>query len=298
MPGTPKASSRRKVRPSSAGSTASANGAAAVAAPTPARPTRPSRCHRRAGPPWSRWVSAVTHLLDAVKISKRFDGITALCDVSVCVDRCELVALIGPDGGSVTFDGRDLGGLAPYRRSRLGLGRTFQQIELFTGLTVLEHLLVADRAQRCRSALGRDLTGRSAPTAEELSRCRSVLDLVGLGGDADRPAESLSLGRGRVVELARALVCEPRLLFLDEPSSGLGAKETADMAAVLEQVRTERDLTILLCEHDVPFVERLATRTYVLDSGRLIAEWPTAEALVQPAVRTAYLGVGAQAYPL
>jgi branched-chain amino acid transport system ATP-binding protein len=258
----------------------------------------------------------VIHLLDAVKISKRFDGITALCDVSVCVERGEVVALIGPNGagkttlfncltgllrpddGAVTFDGRDLGGLAPYQRSRLGLGRTFQQIELFTGLTVLEHLLVADRAQRCRRALGRDLTGRSAPTAEELLRCRSVLDLLGLGDDADRPAESLSLGRGRIVELARALVCEPRLLFLDEPSSGLGAQETADMAAVLEQVRTERDLAILLCEHDVPFVERLATRTYVLDSGRLIAEGPTAEALGRPVVRRAYLGVGAQAHPL
>jgi branched-chain amino acid transport system ATP-binding protein len=257
----------------------------------------------------------VTRLLDAVKISKRFDGITALCDVSVCVDRGELVALIGPNGagkttlfncltgvlrpddGSVTFDGRDLGGLAPYQRSRLGLARTFQQIELFTGLTVLEHLLVADRAQRYRSALGRDLTGRSAATADELSRCRSVLELVGLGDDADRSAESLSLGRGRVVELARALVCEPRLLFLDEPSSGLDTQETAHMAAVLEQVRTGRDVAILLCEHDVPFVERLASRTYVLDSGHLIAEGPTAEALAQPVVRTAYLGVGAQAYP-
>ncbi len=253
----------------------------------------------------------MAHLLEAVEITKRFDGITALCDVSVCVDRGELVALIGPNGagkttlfncltgvlrpdaGSVTFDGRDLGGLAPYQRSRLGLGRTFQQIELFAGLTVLEHLLVADRAQRYRGALGRDLAGRSTPTGDELMRCRSVLELVGLGNDADRPAESLSLGRGRVVELARALVCEPRLLFLDEPSSGLDADETADMASVLEQVRTEGDLAILLCEHDVPFVERLASRTYVLDSGRLIAEGPTAEALAQPAVRTAYLGVGA-----
>src|ERR687897_47246 len=269
MPGTPKASSRRRVRPSSTGSSASADGAAAVAGPTPARRTRPSRCHRRAGRPWSRWVSAVIHLLDAVKISKRFDGITALCDVSVCIERGEVVALIGPNGAGKTT--------------------------LFNCLT---GVLRPDRAQRCRSALGRDLIGRSSPTAAELSRCRCVLDLVGLGDDADRPAESLSLGRGRVVELARALVCEPRLLFLDEPSSGLGAQETGDMAAVLEQVRTERDLAVLLCEHDVPFVERLANRTYVLDSGRIIAEGPTAEALGQPAVRTAYLGVGAQAYPL
>jgi branched-chain amino acid transport system ATP-binding protein len=159
----------------------------------------------------------MTALLEATGISKRFAGITALDDVSVRVDAGELVALIGPNGagkttlfdclagvvrpdaGTVRFDGRDLRGLPPYERSRLGLARTFQQIELFAGLTVLEHLLVADRAQRYRGAFMRDLLARSRPTAEELDRCAAVLDLVGLVADADRPAESLTLGRGRVV---------------------------------------------------------------------------------------------------
>jgi branched-chain amino acid transport system ATP-binding protein len=251
----------------------------------------------------------VTPLLEARGITKRYDGITALEGVSVRVERGELVALIGPNGagkttlfdclagvvrpddGTVMYDGRDLRGLAPYRRSRIGLGRTFQQIELFAGLSVLDHLLVADRAQRYRGALGRDLLGWSHPTAAELERCHAVLGLVGLSDDADRPAEALTLGRGRVVELARALMCEPRLLFLDEPSSGLDASETGDMAVVLDRARAARDLTILLCEHDVPFVEWLATRTYVLDSGHLIAEGPTDEVLARPEVRRAYLGV-------
>ena len=96
-----------------------------------------------------------------------------------------------------------------------------------------------------------------------------------------------------MVELARALVCRPRLLFLDEPSSGLDEAEAGEMAGVLEDVQRERDVAIVLCEHDVAFVERLASRTYVLDAGLLIAEGPTAEVLASPEVRTAYLGDGA-----
>ena len=117
-----------------------------------------------------------------------------------------------------------------------------------------------------------------------------MLEQLGLMADAERPAEALSLGRGRVVELARALICRPRLLFLDEPSSGLDGDETDDMAAVLEAVQRDQDIAIVLCEHDVALVERLASRTYVLDTGRLIAEGPTAEVMASPRVRAAYLG--------
>jgi branched-chain amino acid transport system ATP-binding protein len=250
----------------------------------------------------------VTAMLEATDISKRFSGIAALVDVSLEVGSRELVGLIGPngagkttlfnclagvidpDGGKVHLDGQDLRGMAPFRRARLGVARTFQRIELFGGLTVREHLLVADRAQRRRGGLLRDLTGRSKPNADELARAATVLELVGLTAEADHPAQSLPLGRGRLVELARALVCEPRLLFLDEPSSGLDVHETMAMAQVLEQVQAEREVAILLCEHDVPFVERLAARTYVLDCGRLIAEGETSEVLADPAVRMAYLG--------
>ncbi len=250
-------------------------------------------------------------VLVANHIDKRFEGIAALSDVSVHLEPGELVALIGPNGagkttlfnclsgvlrpnsGQILLKGRDLSGLAAHERARLGLARTFQRMELFGSLTVREHLFVAHRAQRRGASLWRDLTGRSRPTPQEREQCDAVLELVGLGDHADRPAHSLTLGTGRVVELARALVCDPELLFLDEPSSGLDHRETEHMGTVLEQVRAERGTTILLCEHDVAFVERLASRTYVLDCGKLIAEGPTAEALASPQVRTAYLGAGA-----
>jgi branched-chain amino acid transport system ATP-binding protein len=250
-------------------------------------------------------------LLAASGVSKRFAGIAALDDVTVDVHTGELVALVGPNGagkstlfnclsgvlvpdrGSVVFDGRTLKGLAPHARAQLGLSRTFQQVELFSGMTVLDHLLVAVRAPRQRGAVWRDLCGRSRPTGDEMAQCTEVLDLVGLSTDAHRRIETLSLGRGRVVELARALVTRPRLLFLDEPTSGLDPYETTEIAEVLEQVRRQREIAVLLSEHDVPFVERLATRTVVLDCGRVIAEGPTADVLSRPDVRAAYLGTSA-----
>ena len=275
---------------------------------TPRQP--PVRC-RRTGERGRVTVTAQpAPLLMATGVGKTYDGIAALIDVSVSVAAGEFVALIGPNGagkttlfdclsgiqapdrGRVQFDGHDLAGIAQHRRARMGLARTFQRIELFPGLTVRDHLLVAVRSQRYHGAMFRDLTGRSRPRADELERCDVVLEQLGLIADADRPAESLSLGRGRVVELARALVCRPRLLFLDEPSSGLDGSETSDMAEVLEALQRERDTAIVLCEHDVAFVERLATRTYVLDTGRIIAEGPTGEVMASPLVRAAYLGEG------
>jgi branched-chain amino acid transport system ATP-binding protein len=249
-------------------------------------------------------------LFEATQVTKRFSGIVALDHVDLHVDRGELVALIGPNGagkttlfnclsgvlrpdaGRVTFDGADLSNMTQVARARRGLARTFQRIELFVGMSVRDHLLVAARAHRRRGGLWRDLVGRSGPTAEERELCDATLELVGLQEVADRPAESLSLGRGRLVELARALMCEPKLLFLDEPSSGLDHRETDDMGTVLQTVVAERGTAILLVEHDVPMVERLAGRTYVLDLGRLIAHGATSEVLAQPEVRAAYVGQG------
>jgi branched-chain amino acid transport system ATP-binding protein len=243
-------------------------------------------------------------------ITKRFSGIVALDHVDLAVEAGELVSLIGPngagkttlfnclsgvirpDGGRVAFDGRDVTHLPQAARARLGLARTFQRIELFIGMTVREHLLVAARAHHRRGGLWRDLVGMSGPNAAERELCDATLALVGLGEVADRPAESLSLGKGRLVELARALMCEPKLLFLDEPSSGLDQHETDDMGTVLQTVVAERGTAILLVEHDVPMVERLAARTYVIDLGRVIAEGATDEVLARPEVRAAYLGQG------
>lgn len=251
-----------------------------------------------------------TALLHATSVSKRFAGIVALTDVSLRVDPGEFVAVIGPNGagkstlfncltgvlrpeeGSVRFDGEPIDGLRPSQRARRGIARTFQRIELFGGMTVLDHLMVAERARTRRGGLWSDLFRSSRATPEEHERCREVLDLVGLADVADRPAESLSLGKGRLVELARALMTDPRLLFLDEPSSGLDRHETEEMGEALRTVRRDHGTAIVLIEHDVPMVQRLADRTYVLDYGQLIASGATDEVLADPRVRAAYLGDG------
>jgi branched-chain amino acid transport system ATP-binding protein len=247
-------------------------------------------------------------ILEARGITKRFSGITALDDISLDVAPGEVVGLIGPNGagkttffncllgmlrpeaGSVHFDGRDVTNLPVYKRARLGIGRTFQRLELFSGMTVREHFLVAERARSGTGRLWKDLLNRAKPTAEEQALAERMVGLVGLEAEADRPVESLSLGRGRLVELGRALMIQPKLLLLDEPSSGLDVKETAGLAAKLAAVQAEHEFAVLLVEHDVEMVSNLVTRLYVFDFGELIAGGPTAEVLGDEAVRKAYLG--------
>ena len=247
-------------------------------------------------------------LLEAVEVGKRFGGITALSEVSLTVDPGEAVGLVGPNGagkttlfncllgmlrpdvGRITFDGRDLVGLPVHRRARLGIGRTFQRMELFSEMTVREHLLVAGRARRGDGRLWKDLLNRGAPRPEEQAEVDELLDQIGLRPVANRAMESLTLGYGRLVELGRALMTRPSLLLLDEPSSGLDQDESLALAGVLERMRRERGTAVLLVEHDLAMVERLASRLYVLDFGRLIASGPQEEVLADPAVRKAYLG--------
>ncbi|HZR12452.1 MAG TPA: ABC transporter ATP-binding protein [Acidimicrobiia bacterium] len=247
-------------------------------------------------------------LLNATDVTKRFAGITALDRVTLRVEAAEAVGLIGPngagkttffncllgllrpDGGRVEFDGRNITRLPVYKRSRLGFGRTFQRIELFSGLTVRDHLLVAERSRRGDGRLWKDVLNLGGPKDDEIARTDETLALLGLSDVADRPIEALSLGRGRLVEVGRALMTEPKLLLLDEPSSGLDRHETDELVNTLEAVQRERGTAILLVEHDVEMVQRFVTRLYVLDFGTLIAEGTTDEVLGDAAVRKAYLG--------
>ena len=252
-----------------------------------------------------------TPVLRAEQVTKRFAGINALSQVSLEVYPGERVGLIGPNGagkttlfncllgttsvdqGTVTIDGVDVGDRPAHERARMGIGRTFQRIELFGGSTVRDHLLVAERTRRGTGSLWKDLVGRGRPTSEEIGTCDDMLALLGLGELAEEPIEHLSLGQGRLVEVGRALMTRPRLLLLDEPSSGLDRTETRDLAATLGKVQAEQGFAILLVEHDVELVSSFTERAYVLDFGTLIAEGPTADVLADPVVRQAYLGIEA-----
>ena len=231
-------------------------------------------------------------LLDARDITKTFSGITALDAVSIDVGEGEIVGLIGPNGaGKTTFFNCLLGVLKPtHRRARMGIARTFQRIELFSGMSPREHFLVAERVHNERGALWKDLLFLGRPTAAEKARAQAMLDLLGLGPVADRKVESLSLGMGRLVEIGRALMISPKLVLLDEPSSGLDRGETAELAESLRTVRREQGIAILLVEHDVDLVRELVDRVFVLDFGTLIASGTTSEVFADTAVRKAYLG--------
>jgi branched-chain amino acid transport system ATP-binding protein len=247
-------------------------------------------------------------LLEAVGISKRFGGIVAVKELSLTVSAGEVVGLVGPNGagkttlfdclcgitrpntGTVAFDGQRVDGLPIYRRARLGMARTFQRMELFTEMTVREHLLAATRAHDRRGGVLLDLVNRGGISAEERALVDSLLAQLELDDIADLPVEALTLGQGRLVELGRALATSPKLLMLDEPSSGLDREETSGLGRLLTRVTGEHGQAVLLVEHDLELVQQMTSRLYVLDFGQLIASGPTTDVLSDPSVRRAYLG--------
>jgi branched-chain amino acid transport system ATP-binding protein len=247
-------------------------------------------------------------LLSLVGVAKSFGGVNAVHDVSFEVNAGESVGLVGPNGagkttlfncvcgqlkndrGDIDFDGRSLNGMATYRRARLGIGRTYQRAEVFTDMTVRDHLMVAERARSRTGRLWKDLLNLGKPTAAECEKVDRVLALVGLTALADTPVSALGLGNCRLVELGRALAGEPKLLLADEPSSGLDEHETAELAKVLRIVQREHGMAILLVEHDLGMVADVVDRTVVMDLGAMVAEGTFAEVMADPAVRHAYLG--------
>jgi branched-chain amino acid transport system ATP-binding protein len=259
---------------------------------------------------WSTTVGDARPLLRVNEVSKTFGGISAVENVCFDVESGESVGLVGPNGagkttlfncicgqiqperGNVELDGKELLDLPTYQRARLGIGRTYQRVEIFPDMTVRDHLLVAERARRREGRLWKDLCNRSAPTPEEGDRVAAVLDLIGIADRADAPVSALGLGSCRLVELARALVAEPVLLLADEPSSGLDIQETRELSEVLRMLQRERGMAVLLVEHDLSMVGSVVDRTIVMNLGVVIAEGTFDEVMADPAVRHAYLGVG------
>ena len=250
-------------------------------------------------------------LLRVSGVSKSFGGVAAVSGVSLDVRAGETVGLVGPNGagkttlfncicgqitpdaGAITLDGVALGRMPTYRRARLGIGRTYQRIEVFPELSVRDHLIAAERARGNSGRLWKDLLNASAPRPDELELVDEALDLVDLRDRADTPVAALGLGSCRVVELARALVGQPRILMADEPSSGLDVHETQHLADILRSVQRRRGMSILLVEHDLAMVGRVADRVVVMDLGEVIAEGPFEEVMDDSRVRFAYLGKSA-----
>jgi ABC-type branched-subunit amino acid transport system ATPase component len=250
-------------------------------------------------------------LLEATGVTVRFGGLTALSDVEVAVPPASIIGLVGPNGagkstlfavlsgllrpnaGRVTFVGRDITNERPQIRARRGLARTFQQPELFSGLTVRDHLVLAHRLHHASRRLWTDLVDGRAwrrPDVAETEGVDGLIELLGIGDIARREVSVLPLGLSRLVEVGRAMATNPRLVLLDEPSSGLDAVETERLCAALVRVRDTRGVSFLLVEHDVAMVLGLSANVFVLDFGVLIATGSPDEIRADAAVRAAYLG--------
>ena len=237
--------------------------------------------------------------LEVTDVTMAFGGAQVLSDVSLSVRAGQVTGLIGPNGagkttlfnivsglltpksGRVVMEGRDITKAGPAARARRGLARTYQRLELFNSLSVRDNVRVAGEI---RNTWGR--RGRMDVNAET----DRVIDLVGLADVADREVSELPTGRARVVEVARALMTQPRVLLLDEPASGQTEQETDAFGRLLGQLVEERDLAICLVEHDVSLVMETCALIHVLDYGEIIASGPPQQVKNDPMVVNAYLG--------
>lgn len=249
-------------------------------------------------------------MLEINTIGKSFGGLIALNNVSFRVDGGSISALIGPNGagkttllniisgifrpdiGKISFSGTTISDLPATKIARAGISRTFQQVELFGDLTVLENVMVG-RYSRTRSGFissGLRLPFVRKEESETRDRSLGILDYIGLRSRKDELASNLPLGEQRILEIGRALATEPGLLLLDEPAAGLNIRETRSLGEMIVRLRNEKKITILLVEHDMDLVMRISDRIAVLNFGEVIADGTPLEVQKNQAVISAYLG--------
>ena len=240
-------------------------------------------------------------LLEARDINVTFGGHRALIDVSLDAERGQITGLIGPNGagkttcfnvlsglqppdsGHVAFDGEEISGIPAFKRGRLGMARSFQRIEVFGSLTVFENVLVAAEIRR-RWSRGEKDDGDPRDESEQ------IVDLVGLRKVADQRVDSIPTGLARLTELARGLATHPRLILLDEPSSGLDDDESDAFGELLIRLAKDAGIAILLVEHDIDLVMHVCDRIHVLEFGQIIARGTAKQVRNDKRVQKAYLG--------
>jgi len=249
----------------------------------------------------------VGSILEVKRLTKRFGGLTAVAGLDFDLREGEILGVIGPNGagktttfniiagtydadeGEIRFAGQPILGLPPHRIARLGIMRTFQHNRPFSGMPVLENVMVGAHTRFSSGFARLIIGGGKLEEQRQRRRAEELVEFVGLAGLRDADVGTLSFGQGRLLEIARALAGEPRVILFDEPAAGLTPAELDRLAGIIRGI-AQRGIAVLLIEHDMRFLLPLASRVVVLNFGARIAEGTPQEVRSQPAVMEAYLG--------